>query len=112
MARGKKNSAEQRFAPEGESSPPTSLPWTGPVRSAKPNHAGAEADLKRFPRLFLALLDILLPLGPGRDWESWEGFGRNERGKQLQQRRVFGIGQVRYRPNAGLSFTLRKHVSP
>ena len=82
------------------------------MRSAEPDHAGAKADLKRFLRLFLALLNILLSLGPRRDWESWEGFSRNERGEQFQQRGVFGISQVRCRPNAGLSFDLREYVSP
>lgn len=59
------NSAEQRFAPEAESSPPASSPWSGPVRSAEPDHAGAKADLKWLLCLFLALLDILLPFGRG-----------------------------------------------
>lgn len=107
---GTSNSAEQCFAPKSESSPPASSPWSGPVRSVEPDHAGTEANLKRFLCLFLPLLDILLTLGPGRGRKSWKGFGGNERGEQAQQRGVLGIRQVRRRPNAGLSFDLWEHT--
>ena len=57
-------STEQGFAPEAETSPPTSSPWPSPVRSTEPNRTGPKANLKRFLYLSLAL-NVRLSLGPG-----------------------------------------------
>ena len=65
--KGGPNSAEQRFAPGGESSPPASPPLPSSMRPTKPDHTRAKTDLKGFLYLFLAFLDILFSLG--RDGE-------------------------------------------
>lgn len=72
------NSAEQRFAPGGESRPPASLPLPGSLGSTEPDCAGAKTNLKRFLCLLLAFLDILFSLGLGGVREPWQDFGGNE----------------------------------
>lgn len=75
---GTPNSAKQRFAPEGESSPPTPSPWPCPVRSAESNYTCAKANLERFLCRLLALLDIGLWLGSRRSGEPLQGLSGNE----------------------------------
>lgn len=59
------DSAEQRFAPKGESSPPTPSPWPSPIGTAEPDRTGAKANLERFVCLLLVLLNVRLSLGFG-----------------------------------------------